>query len=179
MGSLCWKAISMDKLALLMIMGGFILISFGQDSLLSATTGHENVESLVNHLDMKFSQMMKKQQEEIKQLQEENKNQYEDINDMQITIKQHQEHIINLQKENQANEGKMQKLQRENLQQKEKITHLEADSMKCSQETLSKIEEQTNQVFSLTELVDSLNNKSFDHEKSINVLRSPPAVYFC
>merc|ERR1711892_1049642 len=143
MGSLYWKAISMDKLSLLII-----LISFGQDNLLSATASHEKVESLVNHLDMKFSQMMKKQQEEIKQLQEENKNQYEDINDMQITIKQHQEHIINLQKENQENEGKLQKLQRENLQQQDKIRHLEADSMKCSQETLSKIEGQTNHVSS-------------------------------
>merc|ERR1711892_1507619 len=129
MGSLYWKAISMDKLSLLII-----LISFGQDNLLSATASHEKVESLVNHLDMKFSQMMKKQQEE--------------INDMQITIKQHQEHIINLQKENQENEGKMKKLQKENLQQQEKIRHLEADSMKCSQETLSKIEEQTNHVSS-------------------------------
>jgi len=174
MGSLCWKAISMGKLSLLII-----LISFGQDNFLSATTSHDGLESLVDHLDMKFSQMMKKQQEEIKQLQEENKNQYEDINDMQITIKQHQEHIINLQKENQANEGKMQKLQKENLQQKEKITHLEADSMKCSQETLSKIEEQTNQVFSLTELVDTLSNISSDHEKSINVLRDPPSIFYC
>merc|ERR1711935_433016 len=76
MGSLCWKAISMDKLSLLII-----LISFGQDNLLSATTSHENVESLVDHLDMKFSQMMKnqkdqqeeinKQREEIKQLTEQ------------------------------------------------------------------------------------------------------------
>merc|ERR1711935_812840 len=111
MGSLWWKAISMDKLALMMILGGFILISFGQDSLLSATASHENVESLVNHLDMKFSQMMKEQQEEIKQLQEENnqqqeeinkqkeeikqlkeenKQQQDDINDMQVDIKRHQ-----------------------------------------------------------------------------------------
>merc|ERR1711892_1340279 len=174
MGSLYWKAISMDKLSLLII-----LISFGQDNLLSATASHEKVESLVNHLDMKFSQMMKKQQEEIKQLQEENKNQYEDINDMQITIKQHQEHIINLQKEKQENEGMMKKLQRENLQHKEKITHLEADSMKCSQETLSKLGEQTNHVSSLTELVDSLSNKSSDQEKSINVLRDPPSIFYC
>merc|ERR1711892_1411361 len=163
MGSLYWKAISMDKLSLLII-----LISFGQDNLLSATASHENVESLVDRLDMKFSQMMKKQQEEIKQLQEENKNQYEDINDMQITIKQHQEHIINLQKENQENEGKMKKLQRENLQQQDKITHLEADSIECSEETLSKIEEQTNHISSLTELVDSLSNKASDQERSIN-----------
>jgi len=172
MGSLCWKAISMDKLTLMMIIGVYTLISFGQDNLLSATTSHDKVESLVDHLDMKLSQMMK-------QLQEENKQQHEDINNMQITIEQHQEEIINLQKENQENEGKMKKLQRENIQQEEKIIHLEADSMKCSQETLSKIEEQTNHVSTLTELVDSLNNKSFDHEKSINVLRSPPAVYFC
>merc|ERR1711935_288454 len=172
MGSLCWKAISMDKLTLMMIIGVYTLISFGQDNLLSATTSHDKVESLVDHLDMKLSQMMK-------QLQEENKQQHEDINNMQITIEQHQEDIINLQKENQENEGKMKKLQRENIQQEEKIIQLEADSMKCSQETLSKIEEQTNHVSTLTELVDSLNNKSFDHEKSINVLRSPPAVYFC
>merc|ERR1712021_274772 len=120
MGSLCWKAISMDKLSL--ILGTFILISFGQDSLLSATSSHEKVESLVNHLDMKFSQMMKEQQEEIKQLQEENnqqqeeinkqkeeikqlkeenKQQQDDINDMQVDIKRHQEDITSLQKENQ------------------------------------------------------------------------------
>merc|ERR1711935_1246796 len=98
MGSLCWKAISMDKLALLII-----LTSLGQDNLLSATTSHEKVESLVDHLDMKFSQMMKDQQEEIKQLTEQ-------------------------------------------------------------------LEEQTNHVSSLTELVDSLSN---------NVLRSPPAVFYC
>merc|ERR1711935_638269 len=66
MGSLCWKAISMDKRTL----GVFILISFGQESFLSATTSHEKVESLVDHLDKKFSQIMKDQQEEIKQLQE-------------------------------------------------------------------------------------------------------------
>merc|ERR1711935_1101579 len=156
MGSLWWKAISMDKLALMMILGGFILISFGQDSLLSSTASHENVESLVNHLDMKFSQMMKEQQKEIKQLKEENKQQQVDINDMQVDIKRHQEDIISLQKENQENKGKMKKLQRENLQQQEKITHMEADSMKCSHETLSKIEEQTNHFSSLNELVDSL-----------------------
>merc|ERR1711935_550902 len=137
MGSLCWKAISMDKLSL--ILGTFILISFGQDSLLSATSSHEKVESLVDHLDMKFNQMMKDQQEEIKQLQEQNKQQHEDINDMHITLKQNQEDIINLQKENQENEGKMKKLQKENLQQEEKIRHLEADSMNCSEETLSKL----------------------------------------
>merc|ERR1711935_473250 len=117
MGSLCWKAISMDKLSLLII-----LISFGQDNLLSATTSHEKVESLVDHLDMKFSQMMKNQkdqQEEIKQLQEENK------------------------------------------------------------ELTEQLGEQINHVSSLTELVDSLTNKSIDHEKSINVLRSPPAVFYC
>jgi|ERR1711935_27512 len=135
MGSLCWKAISMDKLSL--ILGTFILISFGQDSLLSATSSHEKVESLVGHLDLKFSQMMKEQQEEIKQLQEENK------------------------------------------QQEEKIRHMEADSKNCSQETLLKLGEQTNHVSSLTELVDSLNNKASDHEKSINVLRASPAVFYC
>merc|ERR1711935_488888 len=116
MGSLCWKAISMDKLSLLII-----LISSGQDNLLSATTSHEKVESLVDHLDMKFSQMMKNQrdqQEEVKQLKEENK-QYED-----------QQEEINKQKE----------------------------EIKQLQETLSKLGEQTN-----------------DHEKSINVLHSPPA----
>jgi len=145
MGSLCWKAISMDKLALLII-----LISFGQDSLLSATTSHEKVESLVDHLDMKFSQMMKnqkdqqeeinKQKEQIKQLQEENKQQHED-----------QQEEINKQKE----------------------------EIKQLQETLSKLGEQPNDVSSLTELVHSLTNKSSDHEKSINVLRSPPAVFYC
>merc|ERR1711935_404406 len=117
MGSLCWKAISMDKLSLLII-----LISSGQDNLLSATTSHEKVESLVDHLDMKFSQMMKNQkdqQEEIKQLQEENK------------------------------------------------------------ELTEQLGEQINHVSSLTELVDSLTNKSIDLEKSINVLRSPPAVFYC
>merc|ERR1711935_1102936 len=93
MGSLCWKAISMGKLSLLII-----LISFGQDNFLSATTSHDGLESLVDHLDMKFSQMMKKQQEEINQL---------------------------------------------------------------------------------TELVHSLTDKSIDHEKSITVLRSPPAVFYC
>merc|ERR1711892_1495633 len=134
MGSLCWKAISMDKLSL--ILGTFILISFGQDSLISATSSHEKVESLVDHLDMKFSQMMKEQQEEIKQLKEENKQQQDNINDMQVDIKRHQEDITSLQKENQDTKGKMKKLQRENLQQQEKLRHLEADSMKCSQETL-------------------------------------------
>merc|ERR1711935_697907 len=132
-----------------------------------------------DRLDKKVSQMMTEQQEEIKQLKEENKQQQEDINDMQVDIKRHQEDIISLQKENQEKEGKMKKLQKENLQQQEKITHLEADSMKCSQETLSKIEEQTSQVFSLTELVDSLSNKSSDHEKSINVLRDPPSIFYC
>merc|ERR1711892_930226 len=132
MGSLCWKAISMDKLSLLII-----LISFGQDNLLSATTSHENVESLVDHLDMKFSQMMKKQQEEIKQLQEENKQQHED-----------QQEEINKQKE------EIKQLQEENKQL-------------------------TEQLGEQTELVDSLTNKTIDHEKSINVLRSPPAVSYC
>merc|ERR1712021_303201 len=111
MGSLCWKAISMGKLSLLII-----LISFGQDNFLSATTSHDGLESLVDHLDMKFSQMVKKQQEEIKQLQEENKQQHED--------------------------------------QQEEINQL-------------------------TELVHSLTDKSIDHEKSITVLRSPPAVFYC
>merc|ERR1711935_312361 len=111
MGSLCWKAISMGKLSLLII-----LISFGQDNFLSATTSHDGLESLVDHLDMRFSQMMKKQQEEIKQLQEENKQQHED--------------------------------------QQEEINQL-------------------------TELVHSLTDKSIDHEKSITVLRSPPAVFYC
>merc|ERR1711935_1232635 len=179
MGSVCWEAITMDKLALMMIVGVFILISFGQDSLLSATTSHDGLESLVDRLDKKVSQMMKEQKEEIKQLKEENKQQEEDINDMQVDIKRHQEDIISLQNENQENKGKMKKLQRENLQQQEKITHLEADSMKCSQETLSKIEEQTNQVFSLTDLVDTLSNTSSDHEKNINVLRDPPSIFYC
>merc|ERR1711935_1155400 len=129
MGSLCWKAISMGKLSLLII-----LISFGQDNFLSATTSHDGLESLVDHLDMKFSQMMKEQQEEIKQLQEENKQQHED-----------QQDEINKQKE----------------------------EIKQLQETLSKLGEETNHV------VDSLTNKSIDHEKSINVLRSPPAIFYC
>jgi len=179
MGSVCWEAITMDKLALLMIVGVFIIISFGQDSLLSAATSHDGLESLVDRLDKKVSQMMKEQQEEIKQLKEENKQQQEDINDMQVDIKRHQEDIISLQKENQENKGKMKKLQRENLQQQDKITHLEADSKKCSQETLSKIEEQTNQVFSLTELMYSLSNTFSDQEKSINVLRDPPSIFYC
>merc|ERR1711935_249074 len=108
MGSVCWEAITMDKLALSMVVGVFILISFGQDSLLSATTSHDGLESLVDRLDKKVSQMMKEQREEIKQLKEENKQQQDDIN-------QHQEDITSLQKENQENEGKMKKLQKENL----------------------------------------------------------------
>merc|ERR1712021_282380 len=111
MGSVCWEAITMDKLALSMIVGVFIIISFGQDSLLSAAASHDGLESLVDRLDKKVSQMMKEQQEEIKQLKEENKQQQEDINDMQVDIKQHQEDIISLQNENQENEGKMKKLQ--------------------------------------------------------------------
>jgi len=152
MGIVCCKVITMDKLALITILGVFI------PSLLSATTSHDGIESLVDHLDMKFSQMMKEQQEDIKQLIEENKKQKE---------------------VNQENEGKMKKLQKHNIQQQEKITHLEAESMKCSQETLSKIEEQTNQVFSLTEIVDSLNKTSQDHENSINVLSDPPEIFVC
>merc|ERR1711935_239313 len=115
MGSLCWKAISMDKLSLLII-----LISSGQDNLLSATTSHENVESLVGHLDMKFSHMMKNQKDQ----QEEINKQREEINKQREEIKQLTEQF----------------------------------------------EEQTNHVSSLTELVDSLSN---------NVLRSPPAVFYC
>merc|ERR1712123_342923 len=152
MGIVCCKVITMDKLALLIILGAFI------PSLLSATTSHDGIESLVDRLDMKFSQMVKEQQEEIKQLKEENKKQKE---------------------VNQENEGKMKTLHKHNIQQQEKITHLEADSMKCSQETLSRIEEQTNHVFSLTEIVDSLNKTSQDHEKSINVLSDPPEIFVC
>merc|ERR1711935_699189 len=94
MGSLCWKAISMDKLSLLII-----LISSGQDNLLSATTSHENVESLVGHLDMKFSHMMKNQkdqQEEINKQREEINKQREEIKQLTEQFEEQTNHVSSL-----------------------------------------------------------------------------------
>merc|ERR1711892_1055391 len=150
----------------MMMILGVIIISVYQSSLISATTGEEDIKTMI--MEMKTTIIM--QEEKISQTMTEMKN-------LQTKNQQYEEwfEILNIKTEQQQNDIQEQKevvamLQRENLLNQEKLTLLEVDSKKYK-------EDQTKKVTSLTEDMNSM--MSMEHETSIKVTRDAPEVFYC
>merc|ERR1711935_895412 len=143
-----------------------IIISVYQSSLISATTGEDDIKTMIMEMkttiamqDEKVSQTMM----EMKNLQKKNQQFEEWFEILNIKIDQQQNHI-------QEQKEVVAMLQRENLLNQEKLTLLEVDSKKYK-------EDQTKKVTSLTEDMNSM--MSLEHETSIKVKRDTPEVVYC
>merc|ERR1711935_613819 len=139
---------TMEKINMMMILG-VIIISVYQSSLISATTGEDDIKTL----------MM-----EMKNLQKKNQ-QFEEWFE-----------ILNIKIDEQQNDIQEQKevvamLQKENLLNQEKITLLEVDSKKFK-------EDQTKKVTSLTEDMNSMMSLEHETSIKVTT-KVPPEIFYC
>merc|ERR1712021_200809 len=155
---------TMETINMMMIL--VFIISVYQSSLISATTGEDDIKTMI--MEMKTTIAM--QDEKISQTMTEMKN-------LQTKNQQYEEwfEILNIKTEQQQNDIQEQKdvvamLLRENLLNQEKLTLLEVDSNKYK-------EEQTKKMTSLTEDMNSM--MSLEHETSIKMTRDTPEVFYC
>merc|ERR1712021_165650 len=154
---------TMETINMMMIL--VFIISVYQSSLISATTGKDDIKTMI--MEMKTTIAM--QDEKIAMQDEKIIQNKKDISNLNKKNQQFEELIAEMKLENHHQQKEQKKvvamLQKENLLNQEKLTLLEVDSKKFKEGQTKK----------MTSLVEDMNSMmSLEHETSIKVTTKVP-----